>query len=180
MRGPLLVVPERNLRLLPPDVERDAPLSVVWLNGPSGRETMRLMGNDPGHITDTTLEAQRRLVAEFATQPGHINWMIESQGQVVGSIWIDTQASRWIGAPALSFMIGDPMARGQGIAKAVAQPVIEWARGHLPGALVARALTENILSQHIIASLDGMPDGEAYQDDHGLAWQNYRWLAESA
>jgi len=37
--------PLQELELVPPDVERDAPISLGWLEGDEGRNTLRLMGN---------------------------------------------------------------------------------------------------------------------------------------
>lgn len=174
MTGPDLASDDHSIRLIEPMLERDARLGVTWLNGSIGHESQRLMGNVPSEIKDTTLEQQQELVRRFIEQKNEINWMIEVDGSVVGSIWVHLEADKLVGAPSISVMIGDPMVRGRGVGRAAVRLVIDWARDELGVPLLMRALTDNVVSKALIVRLGGTQDGPVYRDDDDLEWQNYR------
>ncbi len=175
MRGPDLADVAGRLRLVAPQVERDAPLGVEWLNGPAGHSTMLMLGNPPASLADTTLEDQERLVRGFISAQGELHWMIESEGRVIGAVWIHcVQTRAEVGAPELSLMIGDPEYRGRGLGKCAAELVLAWASKNLPSPVTMRTVVENEVSKNLILGLGGRPQGDVYKDQDGLKWQNYR------
>lgn len=51
---------DNSIRLVSPDINRDAPLGVRWLGGEAGRDTLRLMGAAEKDNRPTTLEQESR------------------------------------------------------------------------------------------------------------------------
>ena len=60
-----LVTQIPELELVQPDIERDAPISLEWLEGDVGRNTLRLMGNTDENNKPSTLEAEKERVQGF-------------------------------------------------------------------------------------------------------------------
>ncbi|MBW4061249.1 GNAT family N-acetyltransferase [Candidatus Saccharibacteria bacterium] len=166
-----------DLKLVAPNVERDALLGVGWVNGEVGHETMRLMGNNPKSITDTTLKQQQKLIQSFIDDQHAIYWMLELNQRVVGAIWIQLNDEEYLPGPSVSIMIGDVIARGHGIGKRAMILVLGWARLHvtnLKQPLRVRALADNAASNALIKSFSALLDGKQYTDSDGLVWQNYQ------
>lgn len=168
MGGPELIDAVGGLRLLPPRADRDAPIAVSWLNGAVGQQTMLMLGNPPSSISDTTVEKQEALIAEFLTSPDVIHWIIEISGQVVGAVWIHTEARPEVGMSELSLMIGDPSERGKGIGASAAELALGWAKESLRTDIAMRTILENTTSRRLILGLGGRPVGASYTDDDGL------------
>ena len=85
-----------DIKLVFPNVDRDAPRSVEWLSGEVGHSTMLLMGNsekDSDNIInmpyDQKLIEERNRVKEFIENTGELNWTIQYKGNPVGEIWVD-------------------------------------------------------------------------------------------
>lgn len=163
-----------NLRLVSPDVERDAALGVQWINGPDGAATMVAMGNAPGDIKPTTLEAEHTRVQGFLDDADICYWMIEADGRVVGAIWLALTPTEYLEAPSVHMMIGDSAARGHGIGRSALVMVLAWAREHVSPAIVSRALTTNAASAHMLTAVGFKLDGAIYRDHDDLEWQNYK------
>ena len=162
-----------NLILIPPNIERDAPLSVVWLAGDSGRETLRLMGNVPDNIKPTTLEAEKQRVSVFIKSTEQLTWMIEFEGKVVGSIWAHTEPTDFVKAPSIHIMIGDETARGKGVGKSSSIAVIdELRRTKQYPTIYSRYITDNSASASMLSSTGFILVQKAYTDNDGLEWQN--------
>ena len=73
-----------DVKLVFPNVERDAPRSIEWLSGDIGNSTMLLMGNsekDADKIVnmpnDQKLIEEQKRVQEFIETPGELNWTIQ-------------------------------------------------------------------------------------------------------
>lgn len=162
-----------DLKLISPDIERDAPLSVAWLAGDVGKETLRLMGNLPEDIKPTSLELERQRVQDFINSDEQLTWMMELDGKVVGSIWVHTTPTEYVNAPSLHLMIGDPSSRGRGVGKDSCRAVIEeLRRTNSYKTLYSRYITDNKSSAALLASLGFEASGEIYVDKDGLEWQN--------
>lgn len=101
------------VRLIKPSVERDAPLGVQWLEGDVGRETLRLMGVNKGNNQPSNIYKERERVSDFLERSDQLNWMIESNGVVVGSIWVDLKATEYLEAPS-SYYDWRPVGSRQG------------------------------------------------------------------
>lgn len=113
-----LTTPSPRVRLVMPVVTRDSALSVRWLSGSQGRQTLRMMGVPDEHIAPARLDEETARIASFIDRTDQYDWMIELDGTIVGAIWVDLQPSATLAAPAVSYTVGDPSARGKGVAGA--------------------------------------------------------------
>lgn len=111
MKATPLETPISKVNLIEPDIERDASLGVKWLEGAMGRNTLMLMGVPESTIKPPTLDQEKVRVENFISQPNQLNWMIQYENKVVGSIWVDLIPKERVEAPAIHLMIGDPEAR---------------------------------------------------------------------
>ncbi len=169
-----------DLFLSIPNIESDPAVSVKWLDGETGRQTLRLMGNTEANNQPSTLKAERQRVREFITSSDQRTWSLRYQGKTVGAIWVDLKPTKYLKAPAIHIMIGDPNVRGQGIGQATIQAVIELLEQEGEyRQLHSRHLTENAGSARLLAKVGFTNDGDEYQDVDGLAFQNVRRLLRS-
>lgn len=162
-----------GLRLVAPDVERDAPNGVEWLRGAVGRETLGLMGVNDADNAESTLEAEADRITQMIESEDELAWMLERSGQVVGVVEVRLKGDTYLPAPNVSTMIGDTEARGQGIGTAAKRAVIDY-MFNVRGAeqLYSRHLTRNTISRAGLTKLGFRDEGGAYQDADGLEWQN--------
>ena len=172
MKAPQLQTIEPNIILIEPDIERDAQLGQQWLEGELGRNTLKLMGVADKHNQATTLEQEKERVRDFIENADQLNWMIQLDRKVVGSIWVDLKSKDKVPAPALHIMIGDPIARGKGVGGASAAAVIEYLRQQGETAVYSRTLVHNTTAKKFLKSIGFVPEGEPYTDVDGLDWQN--------
>lgn len=168
-----LTTPDEKVRLIRPDVGRDAPLSVQWLAGESGRLTLQLMGVPDADNHETTLEAERDRIGSFLGNNGELDWMIAYDGRVIGAIWVHTESTEYIAAPAVSIMIGDPDVRGKGVGYNSLVAVTKWLfEDPNTTAVYARHLVANAASKQLLQRAGFVDDGEPYVDADNLHWQN--------
>jgi RimJ/RimL family protein N-acetyltransferase len=172
MTAPELSTENVELKLIAPNVERDTPLSVAWLAGSTGRETLKLMGVPDTENKASTLEQERARVEGFLARQDQLNWMLEFSGDVVGSIWVDLEPSEHVPAPAVHLMIGEPNVRGQGLGGAALRAVLRYLQTSGTEVVYSRHLTNNKASAYLLAAADFAPQGQAYRDGAGLVWQN--------
>lgn len=161
------------VNLIKPDVQRDAPLGVYWMADPHGRYTLKMMGVPDKYNCASTLAEETQRMSKFLEDDNQYNWMIEVDGRVVGTIWVDLKPTHGQQAPALSIMIGDPTVRGGGIGYSASLTIIEYLRsiGHIH--VYSRHLAENRASEKLLQKLHFINDQEPYVDDEdGLNWQN--------
>ena len=162
-----------NIRLIEPDIKRDAALGVEWLQGDIGRATLSSMGVADKDNKPTDIEFERRRIKGFIERADQLNWMIDYQGKVVGSIWVDLEKVGSVPAPAIHIMIGDPEMRGKGIGYTVTNKVIEYLqKGRNAGNIYSRHLTMNSSASNLLGSLGFEHLGESYTDEDGLEFQN--------
>lgn len=161
-----------DVRLVKPDIERDAPLGVQWLQGDMGRSTLSLMGVADKDIKPTTLDEERQRVRDFIKKDDQINWMIQYQGQVVGTIWVDLTANEHVPSPAIHIMIGDQNVRGKGVGLSAATAVVGYLEEQGNKALYSRFLTKNSGAKGLLQKLSFTELGEPYVDGDNLEWQN--------
>jgi|GEM_PF-1904478 len=167
--------PNPRVRLIKPEVARDAKLSVDWLAGEDGRETLRLMGVADVHNQASTLEKETARVQDFLDNPHSRVWMMALDDKVVGAIWIDLEPTAQMPAPSIHLMVGDPRARGQGVGSAAYQAVLDWLRTAeaLYPLVYTRHLTRNQPAAALPAKHGFTALGEPYKDADGLEFQNY-------
>ena len=169
-----LTAPDLPVRLVMPVVARDSALSVRWLSGGQGRETLRLMGVPDEHITPASLDAEAARIASFLDRADQYNWMIELDQTIVGAIWVDLQPSAMLAAPAVSYIVGDPSARGKGVAGAALAAVMDFMSGEGCTTLHARALVTNDASARVLLRAGFAGAGDPYLDPgDGLLWRNF-------
>jgi RimJ/RimL family protein N-acetyltransferase len=168
-----LTTDQPGIRLISPDVERDAPLAVAALAGPEGRHTLKMMGQTDAKNHAPTLVEERERIQHFVDGQGQYNWMIEYEGHVVGTVWVDLEPASEIKAPALAIMIAAPMARGRGAGLSTLRAVMAFLRQEGHARLYARHLVENGASAAMLTKLGFVADGPAYVGaKDGLQWQN--------
>jgi RimJ/RimL family protein N-acetyltransferase len=165
---------EPSVRLVMPVVSRDAPLSVRWLAGDQGRETLRMMGATEELIVPATLDHEIARIASFIERQDQYNWMIECEGDVVGSIWVELRPTPVLAAPAVSYMVGATEARRKGVARAALDAVAQFIFRQGFTCLHARALVINYKSAALLSRAGFTRLDESYADpDDGLHWQNF-------
>lgn len=163
----------QKINLIKPDVSRDAPLSVYWLADPHGRFTLKMMGVPDKDNHAYTLAEEQKRVQEFLDLKDQYNWMIEVDGRVIGSIWVDLKDTAEIKAPSLSIMLGDPDVRHGGIGAAVGEAVINYLIEAGCDRIYSRHLIENTISPKLLYKLNFQNDGAPYIGaEDGLLWQN--------
>ena len=174
MKAPQLETENAHIRLVEPDVERDSRLGVQWLNGDLGRVTMQLMGNT-GDVIDkmlpTTVELESERVRDFIERKDQLNWMIEYEGKVVGSVWVDLDDSDDLPGPSVHIMIGDPTMRGKGVGGLVVGTVLEYLETQGNDVIYSRHLTTNEGSDKLLKSL-GFDDLDGPYISDTLEFQN--------
>jgi RimJ/RimL family protein N-acetyltransferase len=185
-----------DIKLVFPNVDRDAPKSVEWLSGEVGHSTMLLMGNSEENANNIVnmphdqklIEEQKRL-KEFIEKPGELNWTIQYKGNPVGAIWVDLKdklinlengKKTTLKGPSPHIMIGDIQSRGKGIGPKASEAVMDYllSDGEY-STIYTRARTDN---QRIINMLTSpkskyifIEDGSPYKDENGLEFQNFKY-----
>jgi RimJ/RimL family protein N-acetyltransferase len=164
-----------GLYLTSPNLKTDPAISVKWLDGAAGRETLRLMGNTEADNKPTTLPAEERRVRGFITSTDQKTWSLRYHGKTVGALWLSLKPATYLGAPSIHIMIGDPAARAKGIGPAAVLAVIKLLRqGGEYRELYSRHLVENTASAKLLAKVGFVKDGAEYQDTDGLMFQNVK------
>jgi RimJ/RimL family protein N-acetyltransferase len=171
--GPTLATTNPKLVLVPPNVERDAPNGVEWLQGPAGRDTLARMGVTDANNHPSTLTEERARIADFIENRQHLAWMMRLNNKIVGVVEVSFKASEHVPLPSISIMIGDVSARGQGLGYAALTAVVEYlTKVRKFSRLYARYLTSNTDSEALFHRLDFHAYGDPYVDADGLSWQN--------
>lgn len=172
MKAPELETNNPAVILVEPDVERDAPLGVAWLQGELGRNTLSLMGVPDKDNKPTTLAAERGRVQGFIEGRDQLNWMIQYNGKVVGSVWVDLATKEKLPAPSVHIMIGDPTMRGKGVGNFTLSTVLNYLEAQGYTTIYSRHLTKNKGAKSVLVSLGFRELGVPHTDDDGLTWQN--------
>ncbi|HSH55893.1 MAG TPA: GNAT family N-acetyltransferase [Candidatus Limnocylindrales bacterium] len=178
MKAPELKTKDASIKLIEPNVERDAELGVQWLNGESGRATLRSMGNTE-EVIDTmlpaTLEQEAERVRSFLVREDQLNWMIEYEGNVIGSVWVNLGDSKEVPGPSVHIMIGDPEMRGKGVGGSAISAVLEYLEEQGNKGIYSRHLTSNEGADKLLQSLGFVDVGEPYLSD-SLEFQNLMYI----
>ena len=164
-----------EVRLLAPLVERDAPFAVEWLKGDMGKQTLLLMGNVEANITIPSLEAEKERIQNFINAKDQLTWMISFREKTVGAVWVNLVASKYLEAPAIHIMIGDPDVRGRGVGEASMRAVIDYLRDTSDETFVySRHLVSNPPAARLLTKVGFENLNSPYPDADGLMWQNVR------
>lgn len=165
---------DQLVRLIEPDVERDAALGVEWLNGELGRSTMVLMGNSEEVVNEmipTTQDREAGRVKEFLEREDQLNWMIEYNGKVVGSTWVDIEPTKNLLSPSVHIMIGDPDMRGKGVGLTTISAVLDYLKQAGHKTIYSRHIVSNDRADGLLKSLGFKDSGETYLEN-GVEFQN--------
>lgn len=160
-----------DICLVEPDIARDAPRGVQWLEGNEGRRTLRLMGVAEESNTDSTIEKERARVEGFINDADHLNWMISYRNRIVGAVWVDVVSTEQLPGPSVHIMIGDQKARNKGIGSAVLKAVLEYLAHERCEVVYSRYMTANDHSRALLFKLGFGNIGATYFDD-GVEFQN--------
>ncbi len=160
------------IQLVEPDIERDPPLSLHWLEGELGRNTLSLMGVADEDNRASTLERECERIKDFIEKDNQLNWMVQLEGRVVGSVWVDLLSTEEVSAPALHIMIGDANARGCGAGSASVWAVADYLKQQGEEVLHSRRLVKNKVAAKLLEESGFELAGETYVDQDGLEWQN--------
>ncbi len=174
MKAPQLATNDTLVKLVEPDIERDALLSVEWLNGELGRMTMRSMGNTDeaiDKILPATIEQEAARVKSFIEREDQLNWMIECDGKVVGSVWVDLVDSEDLPGPSVHIMIGDPDMRGRGIGSSTVKTVLDYLEKQGSDVIYSRHLTTSTHADKLLKFLGFTDLDKPYVRD-ALEFQN--------
>lgn len=80
MKAKQLETNQKNIKLIEPNVDRDAPLSMDWLMGKAGEHNLLQMGVAPSAIKTTTFEAEKKRVQDFISKENQLSWLIVLNG----------------------------------------------------------------------------------------------------
>ena len=175
MKAAQLETASADVNLIRPDIERDAVISVGWLEGNLGRSTLKLMGVAESEMSTPTLEGERKRIESFIEQHNQLNWMIKYKDEVVGAIWVDLITKDSVDSPALHLMIGNPEVRGKGIGYASSRAVMYYLKKEGFERVYSRHLAENKIAAKLLTDLGFSKDSEPYIDDNDLKWQNVKF-----
>ncbi len=162
-----------DIELIEPNIERDAPIAVRWLEGDIGKTTLRLMGNSEADIKTPTLEEEKERIKGFLESEDQITWMISLHDKPVGAVWVNLKPTEYLAAPSVHIMIGDTDARGHGVGGNTIDAVMDYLRGTGDyQELYTRHLVSNVPAGKLFEDAGFSTLGESYEDDNGLSWQN--------
>lgn len=165
-----------DIKLLPINVERDAPFAHSWFTRAEGRDTLLRMGNAEHEIMPSTLAGERATMQEFIeleAQNKQITRAIVIDDVTIGVVWIELFENHGVKAPSVHIMIGNPDYRGRGIGGESMNRMIEYVHDELHFSTVyTRYLADNVAIARVNKALGFMNDGMEYTDSNGLLWQN--------
>jgi RimJ/RimL family protein N-acetyltransferase len=161
-----------SIHLVEPVLERDALLGVHWLEGDIGRNTLQLMGVSKEYNKESTIEKEKERVTEFIEDKSQLNWMIEYDGQVVGTVWADLEPKHGVPSPSIHIMIGDSTVRGKNVGFTASSRVVKYLEEMGQETIYSRHLAENTKAKDMLRRLGFKDMGEPYIDQDGLEWQN--------
>lgn len=173
-----------DVLLLRPDVERDAPFALGWFSRAEGRQTLLSMGNAQSEIEEATLDGEKVTIQEFIDlekENRQITRMIVIDDVTIGAVWIELLENHGVKSPSVHIIIGNPDYRGKGIGTSTMQSAIRYSLDELGATNVySRHLSSNKSISAVNAKLGFKADGDAYEDENGLIWQNVKFEASSS
>lgn len=168
------VIASEEVRLVQPIPKRDSATSVKWLEGDSGRETLKLMGVlVPDNFIPNIKTETKRIKKMIKSKDEYIA-MIEYKNRIVGSLEIWTVQYDRVPSPSISIMIGCPSMRGISIGKTVLNAVHNVLSKAGYEVSNARTLLANPVSNIFFETNGYEKDGYPYTDENSLVWQNYK------
>jgi RimJ/RimL family protein N-acetyltransferase len=167
------IICSKDIKLVKPDVERDAPVAVGWFEGERGIKTLRQLGNIVTDDFKPTLNNEKKQIQKFLGAKDQLNWMIKYGDKIVGSVWADLAEKNGCLPPSVHILIGDESVRGKGVGTMAEGAVLDYLISNGESPIYSRTLVSNERMMHIaIDKLGYKKDGEVYTDKDGLTWQN--------
>lgn len=168
-----ILTSDESIRLITPDILRDAERNVEWTADEEGRETQKAMGVPADQMQELTLQEAMVIVQTLVLSEKDILWMIEYDGEVVGMIEVHLEPNDYLAAPAITIMIGDPEARGHGVGFTAMQAAIAWLQYDEGEEIIfSRYPTDSRAACRLSQKLGFEEDDEPYTDQSGQQWQN--------
>ena len=172
MKAQEINLPELNINLIAPDVDRDAKFSIDFLKGGLGKQTMLLMGVPEEQIQETNLETEKERIRSFIENTDQLNWMIQKDDRVIGSIWVDLKFNNEVPAPSTHLLIWDPAFRGKGVGEASLSAVIKLLKDRGEPVIYTRTKVDNIPIYNLLKKVGFKPYTDEYADEYGVIWRN--------
>lgn len=174
------IINNLNIKLVKPNIERDAPFALGWFKSDYGKQTLLLMGNAENEIKPATLNSEKKTLQKFIElekSNEQLTWMIQADNKTIGSVWIELKDTEFVKSPAVHMMIGDPEYRGKGIGKAIMFEMIKYAKEKLKSSVIySRHLVSNKPVTALLDSFSFIDDGKSYIDSNNLEWQNIKLI----
>lgn len=168
------IVINKDLRLANPRPKKDSRVSVGWLEGDAGRQTLRLMGCLVEEDFKPSIKEETKRLRAMLKSKSAVIKMIEYRGQVVGQIEIWLKQYDRVASPSISILIGSPLMRGQKIGSLVLGAIHDIIASLGYERSYGRALMASSPSNDFFTKNGYTKDGRPYSDDDGLLWQNYK------
>ena len=166
------------VRLIKPNVDRDAPFALGWFKSDHGNQTLLLMGNAENEIKPSTLYNEKKTLKKFIElekSNEQITWMIQTDNKTIGAVWIELKDDEFVKSPAVHMMIGDPKYRGKGIGKIIMSEMLKYIKEKLKSNIVySRHLVNNKPVTALLDYFGFTNDGKSYIDINNLEWQNVK------
>ncbi len=168
------IVINSDLSLIKPNPKKDAPVSLLWLKGEHGRETMRLMGCIVPEGFEPSLKTEIKRLKLMAKSKNEIIRMISYKGRIVGALEIWRVQYDNVPAPSISILIGNPAMRGLRLGSKILAS-IERILSEIGNEIAyTRTLLSNVSSTDFFQKNGFVKAGSPYSDEYGLIWQNYQ------
>jgi RimJ/RimL family protein N-acetyltransferase len=136
------------------------------------------MGNAEDKIDAPSIKEETDRINDFLKlekENRQLTWMIRYNNRTIGAVWLELQDTDYVKSPAFHIMIGDKSYRGKSFGAAIMEEMITYTKDILKSpVLYSRHLTSNSGIAHLNKAFGFMKDGEPYQDDDGLEFQNVK------
>ncbi|MBP9812982.1 GNAT family N-acetyltransferase [Candidatus Saccharibacteria bacterium] len=167
------IVINKDLRLVNPRPKKDSRVTVGWLEGDIGRQTLRFMGCLVEEDFNPSIKEETKRLRAMLKSKSAVIKMIEYQGQIIGQIEIWLKQYDRVASPSISILIGSPNMRGQKIGSLILGAIHDIIRNLGYERSYGRALMASSLSNEFFIKNGYLRNGRPYGDDDGLLWQNY-------
>lgn len=164
----------QDISLVAPNPKKDAHVSVLWLKGEHGRETMRLMGCIVPEGFEPNLKTETKRLKLMSKSKNELIRMISYKGSIVGSLEIWRVQYDYVPAPSISILIGNPAMRGLRLGTKILATVEKLLSEIGDEIAYTRTLLSNVGSTDFFEHNGFVKNGAPYADESGLVWQNYQ------
>lgn len=168
------IIINSELSLIEPNPKKDATVSLLWLKGEHGRETMRLMGCIVPEGFEPSLKTEIKRLKLMAKSKNELIRMISYKGSIIGALEIWRVQYDHVPAPSISILIGNPAMRGLRLGSKILSTVEKILSDIGNEIAYTRTLLSNVGSTDFFERNGFVKIGAPYSDESGLIWQNYQ------